>query len=138
IVDEAQDFPMSGLRQVLDQWTAGQATPRIMLFGDFAHQAIYDASTRRRDEVGVWFPGVASFSLSVNCRNTRLIAKQIELVAGSYGGRISDRQPEGHTVEYFYHSTDAELVAHLEQVAITLRRQGYKPEDIIILSPGRF
>src|SRR5262249_23144861 len=63
---------------------------------------------------------------------------QIELVVGPYGCRLSDRQPEGYTVEYFYHSNDYELLAHLEQVAATLRRQGYKPEDIIILSPGRF
>src|SRR5262249_12396430 len=76
--------------------------------------------------------------LSTNCRNTRLIAKQIELVAGAYGYRISDRQPEGLTVEYFHHSTDAELIDHLEQVGVALRRQGYKPEDIIILSPARF
>jgi UvrD-like helicase C-terminal domain len=128
---------MTGLRQVLEQWTA-VGSSRIMLFGDFARQSIYDASTRRREEVAAAFPGLASFSLTLNCRNTRLIAKQIELVAGPYGCRLSDRVPEGHTVEYFYHSDDGELLAHLEQVAMTLRRQGYKPEDIVILSPGRF
>jgi len=138
IIDEAQDFPMQGLQQVIEQWTKGQSPRRVLLFGDFARQAIYEASTRRREEVSTWFPGIASFSVSWNCRNTRLIAKQIELVAGSCGSRISDRQPEGHTVEYFYHSTDKELVTHLENVVATLRRQGYKPEDIIILSPTRF
>jgi hypothetical protein len=137
LVDEVQDFPMKGLKQVVKEWTADHSA-QIMLFGDFAHQAIYDASTRQRDHVTAAFPGIASFALSLNCRNTRMIAKQIELVAGSYGGRISDRQPEGHTVEYFYHSGDEEQIAHLEQVGMTLRRQGYKPEDIIILSPGRF
>lgn len=138
IVDEAQDFPMTGLQQVIEQWRMKDATCRILLFGDFAKQAIYDASTRRRGEVAALFPGIANFCLSVNCRNTRLIAKQIELVTGSCGSKVSDRQPEGHTVEYFYHSTDAELLLHLENVATTLRRQGYKPEDMIILSPSRF
>jgi UvrD-like helicase C-terminal domain/AAA domain len=138
IVDEAQDFPVKGLRQVIAEWTAETSSPQIMLFGDFARQSIYDASTRSREDVAVEFPGMASYSLSMNCRNTRLIAKQIELVAGAYGYRISDRQSEGHTVEYFYHSTDAELIDHLEQVGLALRRQGYSPQDIIILSPGRF
>ena len=138
IVDEAQDFPMKGLQQVVDQWTADCSSRRVLLFGDFARQAIYEASTHRREEVAERFRGMASFSLSLNCRNTRLIAKQIELVAGFSGSKISERQPEGRTVEYFYHSTDAELVAHLEHAIATLRRQGYKPEDIVILSPGRF
>jgi hypothetical protein len=138
IVDEAQDFPMTGLQQVIEQWRIKDATCRILLFGDFAKQAIYDASTRRRGEVAALFPGIANFSLSVNCRNTRLIAKQIELVTGSCGSKVSDLQPEGHTVEYFYHSTDAELLLQLEHVATTLRRQGCKPEDMIILSPSRF
>jgi UvrD-like helicase C-terminal domain/Nuclease-related domain/AAA domain len=137
LIDEVQDFPMKGLAQVVKEWTGGHPA-HIMLFGDFAHQAIYDASTRLRDQVTAAFPGLTSFALSLNCRNTRMIAKQIELVAGSYGGRISERQPEGHTVEYFYHSGDEEQITHLEQVGMTLRRQGYKPEDIIILSPTRF
>jgi hypothetical protein len=137
LIDEVQDFPMKGLAQVIREWTGGGAS-RLMLFGDFAHQAIYDASTRERDLVTATFPGIASFALSLNCRNTRMIAKQIELVAGAYGGRISNRQPEGHTVEYFYHSDDEQQITHLEQVGMTLRRQGYKPEDIIILSPARF
>jgi hypothetical protein len=138
VVDEAQDFPAKGLRNVIEEWTVGDASSSVMLFGDFARQAIYDASSRSREEVAAAFPGVASYSLSLNCRNTRLIAKQIELVSGSCGCRVSERQPEGHTVEYFYHSTDAELVAHLEHIATALRRQGYKPDDIIILSPSRF
>lgn len=137
LIDEVQDFPVKGLGQVVKEWTGGD-TARIMLFGDFAHQALYDASTRQREQVLAAFPGIASFALSLNCRNTRMIAKQIELVAGSYGGRISERQPEGHTVEYFYHADDGEQIAHLEQVGMALRRQGYKPEDIIILAPGRF
>jgi hypothetical protein len=138
MVDEAQDFPVKALQQVVAEWTGDTVGAQIMLFGDFARQSIYDASTRSREDVVAEFPGMASFSLSMNCRNTRRIAKQIELVAGAYGYRISDRQPEGHTVEYFYHSTHAELVDHLEQVGLALRRQGYSPEDIIILSPGRF
>jgi len=138
IVDEAQDFPVKGLRQVIAEWTADTASPHIMLFGDFARQSIYDASTQSREDVAVEFHGMASYSLSINCRNTRLIAKQMELVAGAYGYRSSDRQPDGHTVEYFYHSTDAELIDHLQHVGLALRRQGYSPEDIIILSPGRF
>jgi hypothetical protein len=138
IVDEAQDFPAKELRHVIGEWTADEPSAHIMLFGDFARQAIYDASSRSREEMAAAFPGIASYSLFLNCRNTRLIAKQIELVAGSYGYKISERQPEGHTVEYFYHSTDAELIAHLEQVAVGLRRQGSKPDDIVILSPSRF
>jgi hypothetical protein len=137
LVDEVQDFPMKGLAQVVKEWAAGDSA-RIMLFGDFARQSIYDASTRQRDEVAAAFPGIASFGLSINCRNTRMIAKQIELLTGPYGGQVSDRQPEGFTVEYFYHAGDEEQIAHLEQVGTTLRRQGYKPEDIIILSPSRF
>ncbi len=137
LVDEVQDFPMKGLAQIVKEWTGGD-TAQIMLFGDFVHQAIYDASTRQREQVTAVFPGIASFALSLNCRNTRMIAKQIELVVGSYGGRISNRQPEGQTVEYFYHADSEEQIAHLEQVGMTLRRQGYKPEDIIILAPGRF
>jgi len=138
IVDEAQDFPAEGLRQIIAEGTADVSSPRIMLFGDFARQSIYDASTRNREDAASSFPGMASYSLSVNCRNTRHIAKQIELVAGASGYRISDRQPEGHTVEYLYHSTETELVDHLEQVGLALRRQGYNAGDVIILSPGRF
>jgi UvrD-like helicase C-terminal domain/Nuclease-related domain/AAA domain len=137
LVDEVQDFPMKGLIQVVREWTGGD-TARIMLFGDYARQAIYDASTRERNQVTAAFAGIASFALSLNCRNTRMIATQIELIAGPFGGRVSDRQPEGQTVEYFYHSDAEKQIEHLEQVGMTLRRQGYKAEDIIILSPGRF
>jgi hypothetical protein len=63
-----KDFPMTGLQQVIEQSRMKDATCRILLFGDFAKQAIYDASTRRRGEVAALFPGIANFCLSVNCR----------------------------------------------------------------------
>jgi hypothetical protein len=138
IVDEAQDLPMKGLQPVVDQWTAMKPGRRVLLFGDFARQAIYDASTRRRDEVAERFPGMASFALSLNCRNTRLIAKQIDLVAGDCGSKVSDRQPEGHAVEYISHSNDGELVDNLDRVMSNLRTQGYKAGEIVVLAPSRF
>ena len=137
IIDGVQDFNPEALRKVTDAWTTGNSASRIILFGDYVRQAIYSPSRSTRAGLSASFQGLATFKLSLNCRNTRMIATQLELATGSAGLMVSDKVPEGEAVEYLCHATDRQLYRNLEATLVGLKEQGIKADDIAVLFQRR-
>jgi hypothetical protein len=75
VVDEAQDVLRSQFLDVLDlSLKDGLGGSTWRLFGDFGHQAIYDDAVDLEAFCDGAGDGCASFSLSVNCRNSPAVA----------------------------------------------------------------
>lgn len=137
IIDETQDFPARRIADIVQAWTQGVESPRIILFGDFTRQALYGKAGRDLQEVRAVFGGAPVFNLSTNCRNTKRIATQTDLMCGFTGTRISEKQVEGVPVEVFYAGSQAEVIARLGQIVGALRTAGVRPADVIVLGPRR-
>ncbi|MGE5536948.1 MAG: NERD domain-containing protein [Acidobacteriota bacterium] len=137
LVDEAQDFDASRLADVIREWTDGICVPRIILFGDFTRQALYGCSQSGHQQVCTLMGNAPVFNVSLNCRNTRRIATQMELMTGFAEVRLSDRQPEGEPVEVFYAQTAEEAAARANQIVTSLRTAGYHAGEVIVLGSRR-
>jgi superfamily I DNA/RNA helicase len=137
IIDETQDFEAPRLSDVVQAWTQGVSNPKTILFGDFTRQALYGMTGREHPEVRAAFSGAAVFNLSVNCRNTRRIATQTDLMCGFTGTKVSEKQAEGDPVEVFFAATQADVLARLAQIITALRGAGFRPADVVILGTRR-
>lgn len=136
IVDEAQDFPPEGLAHVVGAWTDGNATGSTFLFGDFLRQAIYQASGSL-DSLKSEFGNAALYGLSLNCRNTKRIGVQTELMTGFTGCRTSERQVEGEPVAIEYVTDNSRISAKVADIFVRLKALGYCPDDVVILGGRR-
>ncbi len=136
IVDEAQDFPADAIMSLAEQWTDGaKGEPRICLFADFSRQALYGDPEEARALARKRLAG-ASLPLRINCRNTRRITAETELLTGSYEIRPVAEAPEGPAVDRVLH-VEGQGRQAVDRVLQTLRAEGLAPEDIVILSPRR-
>ena len=141
IVDEAQDLMSDEYLDCLDLLlVGGLASGRLMLFGDFERQAIFEqASTASlRDRVPDLPP---PFHLTVNCRNTPEMEAPLYAWSDLAGGAYTRfRRPQGQQVppRQFFLDTSAQG-AKLGEIFAELRgpNNGYKPEDVVVLSPTR-
>lgn len=77
-----------------------------------------------------------SLTSEINCRNTRRIAVQTDLMCGYTGSKVSDKQPEGDPVEVFF-ANGASSTKRIEQIVAMLRKSGHRPGDVVILGPRR-
>jgi hypothetical protein len=137
IIDETQDFEAARLFDIVQAWTQGVNDTKTILFGDFTRQALYGTTGREHPEVRAAFPGAAVFNLSINCRNTRRIATQTDLMCGFTGTKVSEKQVEGDPVEVFFESDQAGGLARLAQIVTALRAAGFRPADVVVLGPRR-
>jgi hypothetical protein len=137
LVDEAQDFEPTRLVDVAHEWTDGIPAPRIILFGDFTRQALYGCSQSGHRQICTLMGNAPAFNVSLNCRNTRRIAAQMELMSGFAEVRVSDKQPEGEPVEVFYARTAEETAARANQIVTSLRTAGYRANEVVVLGPRR-
>jgi Nuclease-related domain/UvrD-like helicase C-terminal domain/AAA domain len=137
LIDEAQDFVPQRLADVVHAWTNGVEYPRVTLFGDFTRQALYGQPSNTQGRLSSAFSGAPVFNLSVNCRNTKRIAKQTDLMCGFAGTRVSEKQIEGDPVEVFYNSDKAAVITRIEQIINALRAAGFTPSQVIILGSRR-
>lgn len=137
LVDEAQDFDAARLVETAREWTDGVTAPRTIMFGDFTRQALYGCSQSGHQQICSLMSNAPVFNVGMNCRNTRRIAAQMDLMSGYAEVRISERQPEGEPVEVFYTRTADETVARADQILTTLRVAGYRPDEVVVLGPRR-
>lgn len=131
LVDETQDMVAEQLALLIGGWTDGVASPRVILFGDFIRQALYQRGSTQ-SAVAAAFNGLPVFNLSINCRNTRKIALQTNIMCGFTGSKVSNAQIDGDPVEVFF-TPDTAILPKLEQVLTALRKSGHKPNEIVIL-----
>ena len=137
IVDEAQDFEPQLLAEVLRAWGAEVDSTRVLLCGDFARQALYQAAVSDASEVIGRFPRLVDFVFHLNCRNTRLIAQNIDMTVGRTGAKVSERQADGAPVEVLTFAGPSEQIAKLDTLMRSLQAAGCPPAEIVILGPRR-
>lgn len=78
----------------------------------------------------------ASYQLTINCRNTKPIAVQAEVISGYPLGRI--KKVEGLPVKYLWYDTQVDQAAQISDCVNDLLRDGIKPDDITLLSTKRY
>ena len=123
LVDEAQDLHNHWLDALLSTLRDEQEGS-VWLFMD-DNQRVYDAQL----EVPKDFLG---FELSVNCRNTQAIHRQ---VVRFYKGAVSPEVmgPPGRDPEFMASSDQAAAVATV--LELICGKEGVAPQDVVVLSP---
>lgn len=138
VIDELQDVLTEEYLDVLELSLAGGlASGNWRFFGDLENQSLYLRPTA--DELlGMLESRVSRFvqlSLSQNCRNTPRIVSHVELlcgVDGAYGGVL--RPDDGVDPRLVVYGSSEAQVALLCEVLETLYQDGFRGEDIVILS----
>ncbi|WP_228561867.1 nuclease-related domain-containing DEAD/DEAH box helicase [Catenulispora rubra] len=138
IVDEIQDLARESVLDVLDLLVkGGLKSGRVLLFGDFERQAIYEAGDGRgllRQHI----PGLVTCSMAVNCRNLPRIGTVVKKLSRlSPGYRRFRRPDDGVDPEFVLFERGADQSTVLADAVRTLRSDGYGLDEIVVLSPLR-
>jgi hypothetical protein len=78
----------------------------------------------------------ASYQLTVNCRNTKPIAIQAEVISGYPLGKV--KKVDGLPVKYIWYEGVVDQAAQVTECVNGLLGDGVKPQDIVILSTKRY
>jgi hypothetical protein len=135
ILDEGQDMLRESYLDVLDMSLAGGLEHgRFRIFGDFDHQAIYDAASLTMDDLLARCPGTAVLELLVNCRNTPRVARLVAAVQGSDDwGKVLRPDDEVDPAVRYYRDADQQcdlLVEALQE----LHDDGFTGPQVAVLS----
>ncbi|SCG38436.1 nuclease-related domain-containing DEAD/DEAH box helicase [Micromonospora coxensis] len=138
IVDEIQDMVRDPYLDVLDLMVhGGLANGRVLLFGDFERQAIFESGDVRAS-LGVRIPRLSSHRLTANCRNLPRIGYQVNLFSKLRPGyRHFRRQDDGVDPTLVPYRAGADQSPLLVQAVRALRDEGYELNEIVVLSPLR-
>jgi hypothetical protein len=136
VVDEIQDIAIESYLDVLDLMVKdGLESGRVLLFGDFERQALYDSSDGRqllRDRVG----HLASSKLVYNCRNLPRIGFVVNRFSGIKPGYERFRRgDDGFNPEWRTYKAGADQTPKLLDAIRTLRDDNYELHEIVVLSP---
>lgn len=77
-----------------------------------------------------------TFSLSINCRNTKPIATQTSLISGISTPRVN--KVEGAPVKFIWYENNTDQAMQISEVINGFLEDGVKGKDITILSPLRY
>ncbi|MEU8179737.1 NERD domain-containing protein [Micromonospora sp. NPDC049047] len=138
VVDEAQDLCTPAYLDVLDLMVeGGLAGGRCLMFGDFERQSLYGLLDGRQ-ELGTRIPGLPTFTLTANCRNLPRIGSAVEVLTGMEPGYKRFRRPDdGMQPRYYWYSDPQEQRHLLVQAVRELRDEGFRLDEIAILSTRR-
>ena len=138
IVDEAQDLATPEYLDMLDLLVVGGlAGGRCLFFGDFERQALFGLADGRAELRGR-ITGLASHTLTANCRNRPRIGAAAEVLASmSPGYKRFRREDDGVQPRYYWYRNPDDQQAHTVRAVRDLVAAGYGLEDIILLSPRR-
>lgn len=124
LIDEAQDFAPDWL----DACEATVSTDGIVYAFADVRQDLYQRSWEPRSQF-------ITFELTVNCRNTRPIAK---LVASIFGEAIHDRGVDGPAPAFLAATRSSDIAILCRRTADDLlTREGLSPNQISVLSDSR-
>lgn len=138
IIDEAQDLITPIYLDVLDlSLLNGISRGKWIFFGDFLFQTIYrDGGTQKYGkDLLEEKSNFTNFRLTVNCRNTKPIIHEINVIAEIPKGQYSDRGIEGIPVNYYICEDDESQKEKLILILTTLLQDKVARRDITILSP---
>ncbi|TQM31299.1 nuclease-related domain-containing DEAD/DEAH box helicase [Nocardia bhagyanarayanae] len=138
IVDEIQDLAREPFIDVLEFLVeGGLGGGRVLLFGDFERQAIYERGDGRallRDRI----PGLTTFALTVNCRNLPRIGTVVKKLSHMAPGYRRFRRPDdGADPEFIPVPRGTDQSKALTDAVHMLRADGYNLDEIVVLSPLR-
>lgn len=140
IVDEAQDLIQASYLDVLSAClTKGLARGRWTMFGDFSMQAIYLSNMSGADMIEELekLTSFIRFRLTINCRNTKQICKEIETVTRFVAPNGLWTKVDGPPVQYITWSTMEEQCDKLNALLKKLQDSHIGPNQITILSPRK-
>jgi hypothetical protein len=136
IVDEVQDIARRAFLDVLDLLVkGGLSSGRLLLFGDFERQAIFETGDGRallRSRV----PVLAAHRLTWNCRNLPRIGHLVNDFSGLNPGYTRfRRQDDGTNPSFIPYTAGSDQTAQLAQAVSILRGEGFALNEITVLSP---
>ena len=136
IIDEVQDIARPGFLDVLDLLVkGGLRSGRLLLFGDFERQAIFesgDGRTLLRNRI----TGLAAHRLTWNCRNLPRIGHVVNDFSGlDPGYKRFRRQDDGANPAFIPYTAGDDQSPQLVQAISMLRDEGFALNEITVLSP---
>ena len=136
IVDEIQDIARPGFLDVLDLLVkGGLRNGRVLLFGDFERQAIFDSGDGRallRSRI----TSLAAHRLTWNCRNLPRIGHLVNDFSGlDPGYKRFRRQDDGVNPAFIPYTAGDDQSPQLVQAISMLRAEGFALNEITVLSP---
>ena len=136
IVDEIQDLLSESYLDVLDLMVrGGLKSGRVLLFGDFERQAIFDEGGGR-ERLRARMPHMPTSRLVMNCRNLPRIGYTVNLFSGlSPGYQKFRRDDDGANPVWLKYRRGDDQSVRLREAIQALRDQGYELHEIIVLSP---
>ncbi len=140
VVDEAQDLIRDNYLEVMDSCLEkGLSRGRWTMFGDFSMQAIYadGISGAKMLEKLEDTAAFIRFKLTINCRNTKPICKEIETVTGFKAPSNLWTKVDGPPVQYMTWSDMEGQAKKLKTALKQLADANINPGQITILSPRK-
>lgn len=140
VIDEAQDLIRDSYLEALNACLEkGLGRGRWTMFGDFSMQAIYadGVSGHTMIEKLEEYTSFIRFKLTVNCRNTKQICREIETVTGFKAPNDLWTKVDGPQVQYITWSTMEGQCKKLKALLKQLEDSHINPEQITILSPRK-
>lgn len=136
IIDEIQDIATDPYLDVLDLMVAGGLKEgRLLLFGDFERQAIFENQTGR-DRLRSRSPYLSTHKLVQNCRNLPRIGYQVNLLSHLQPGYHQFRRQDDGIDPVFRQYQAGQDQSPLLATAIRgLKDDGYELNEIVVLSP---
>lgn len=139
VIDEIQDIAREPFLDVLDLMVVGGlAGGRLLFFGDFERQAIFD-SDDGRELLNQRSLQLVSRKLIENCRNLPRIGYQVNLLSKlDPGYQRFRRQDDGVDPSLIPYVAGQDQSEQLVQAVRQLRGEGFELNEIVVLSPLRF
>lgn len=138
IIDEVQDIAIDPYLDVLDLMvTGGLKEGRLLFFGDFERQAVFENETGR-DRLRSRAPYLSTHRLLQNCRNLPRIGYQVNLLSHLQPGyRRFRRQDDGIDPVFRQYPAGQDQSGLLATAIRGLKDDGYDLNEIVVLSPLR-
>ncbi len=134
IIDEAQDILTGKYIKVIDKLVKdGLDKGHWLICMDQENQDIYKRNDS--DIIENLLSIASTFKLTVNCRNTRSIAKQAKLISMIDAGTTV--KASGSPVKYIWYDNESDQAEKVSEEINKLIGDGIEREEITILSPAR-
>jgi len=136
IIDEIQDLVTEPYLDVLDLMVkGGLKSGRVLLFGDFERQAIYDEGDGR-ELLRARMPHLVSSKLIMNCRNLPRIGYAVNMFSGLKPGYHKFRRDDdGANPVWLKYRRGEDQSPLLREAIQALRDDKYELNEIVVLSP---
>lgn len=136
IVDEVQDLLTESYLDVFELMVkGGLAGGRVLMFGDFERQAIYDDG-RGHELIKARMPNIPSHRLTMNCRNLPRIGFSVNFFSGlTPGYKKFRRDDDGVNPVLLKYVRGDDQSPLLRKAVDELREESFDLTEIVVLSP---